>query len=627
MRRVEDGVGRDPRALRLRVALLALVGYAGLLAALLLFALISLAFFAAMYWTDTQGRIVCGLAGLAVLLGGGSLALNALLVRVPYPEGREVTRAEAPELFNTLDELRQRLGSAPFHKVLINSEFNAGVAQLPRLGALGWTRNYLILGLPLLEALSSDEMRAVLAHEFTHLSRRHGRFSHWLYRLRRSWEEVFKQMARPTAQGEISLRPLTVWFMNWLWPRFNAHAFVLSRTNEYEADAQAARLAGTANMGASLIRLRLHARQLEDKFWPDLWLLANEQAEPPGDVFERIRASLRAGLDERERRLWLQEALREASTNLDTHPCLAERLRALGATPADISSALPELSPLSAAEVFLGPAMEEIRRDTQKLWRKAVVDHWRKRHERAESISHRLVSLEKAAPNAENDPDTLWEKAMALLNLRKEETVTPLLRRIIELRSDHLGANFHLGRILLEAGDDSGMAHLERVMAEDDESVPQAASLLHDHYRRMGLKDKICELDARMDDYEKNLDASRAERREVTVKDSFIPHELTPTELDALRAVLAAEPDLVKAELGRKELKFFPKQKLFLLCVRCRPIWHFFRDRERERALASRLSASARLPGRVLVFAPSGGFRALAKKLSRVPGAEVFRRE
>ena len=91
-------------------------------------------------------------------------------------------------------------------------------------------------------ARSPEEVRAILAHEFAHLSRAHGRFSHWIYRLRRSWEHVFQQFSRPRAQGEVSLRPIVVKCVDYFWPRFNAHAFVLSRANEYEADALAARL-------------------------------------------------------------------------------------------------------------------------------------------------------------------------------------------------------------------------------------------------------------------------------------------------------------------------------------------------------------------------------------------------
>ena len=113
VRRVEQGVGRKPAALRWRVLQLALVGYAGLLFWLLVIVLIAAAFFVAMYWTDWEGKLICGLVGAGVLFGGGWVALRALLVRLPPPQGRPLTRPEVPELFAMLDDLQQQLRSAP----------------------------------------------------------------------------------------------------------------------------------------------------------------------------------------------------------------------------------------------------------------------------------------------------------------------------------------------------------------------------------------------------------------------------------------------------------------------------------------------------------------------------------
>ena len=82
---------------------------------------------------------------------------------------------------------------------------------------------------------------------------------------------------------------------------------------------------------------------------------------------------------------------------------------------------------------------------------------------------------------------------------------------------------------------------------------------------------------------------------------------------------LAAEPEVVGADLGRKALRHFAKQRLFLLSVRIRRPWHGFPDRDRAAALVQRLSSSLHLPGRVLVFAPMGGFRALGRNFTRFP--------
>ncbi len=630
VRRVEEGVGRRPRSLRLHLAWLALVGYSGLLASLAVVIALALPLFVVAAFADLFGAILLGLFGSAVLLGGGWAVGRVLWVRLTPPKGRAVTRSEAPTLHALLDDLRAKLRSARFHCALLVPACNAAVVQVPCLGVLGWSRNYLLLGLPLLEGLSTDELRAVLAHECAHLSKQHARFSHWIYRLRRSWEQVFAQLSRPRVQGEVSMRPLIVKFVAWFWPRFNAHAFVLSRANEYEADAIAARLAGEANLASALLRAALHERQLAEKFWPDLWQLANSDALPPHGVFKRLRDCLRAGPAPEDGLRWVEQAFRFTTSNADTHPCLTDRLRALGRLPEGVAQgrfpAPPPAPQPSACDELLGESLQKIRGDIELDWREEVGAQWRERHTRAAALHHRLASIDQSVSDSATDVDGLWDKAHVLLDLKGVEAAEPLLRQILSLQPTHVAANFHLGRRLLEAGNESGEAHLERAVAEAEELVPQVCELLRVHFQRAGRTDRLRELAARLDRYEKNLAASHAERRSVSASDPLLAHGLTDAELSALLEVLSAEQDLVSAHLARKQLRYFPNQKLFLLCVRVRRAWHRFPARDREQSLINRLSSAVRLPGRVLIFARAGSFRALARHLWKLPGAMIFRR-
>ena len=627
VREVEGGIGRRPAALRWRVAWLAMLGYAFLLTGLFMVVVLAAGFFTVMFWADFPGKIVCGGAGVVILFGGGWAVLRALLIRVPPPEGVPITRADAPPLFALLDDLRARLRSVPFHHVRLIPVHNAAVVQVPRLGLLGWSANYLLVGLPLLDGHSPNEVHAILAHEFAHLSRQHGRFSHWIYRLRRSWETIFEQISRPQIRGQVSLRPLMVRCIDFFWPRFNAHAFVFSRANEYEADTVAARLTGADHMAGALVRGALQDRLLDQKFWPDLWQLANGQALPPADALARLRDALRAEPSPDDRARWLAEALRLPTTNADTHPCLTDRLRALDrlSSEPECSRSVAAPNP-SAAQVFLGPALEPFRAKVEALWCEDIKERWAARHAKAGALSHRLASFEQSVPDPAADADSLWEKATVLLDLKGDDAVEPILRQILSLRPDHIPANFQLGRILLEKDRAEGEAHLERAMAGDDEVVPRACALLHQHYRRAGQPDRLREIEVRLDRYEKDLAASRAERSEVNARDPLIPHGLSLEELGVLRETLAADAALALGELARKDLRHFPKQKLFLLCVRRRRPWHRLPNAGQDQALVNRLTQTVHLPGRLLVFAPSSGFSALARKLRTVAGAEVFRR-
>ncbi|MGH9360615.1 MAG: M48 family metallopeptidase, partial [Thermoanaerobaculia bacterium] len=178
--RLEEGALRRPGAYRRKVLGLAVLGY-GYVLAVLAILLAALAGLAVLLLRGTGRAAIFKLAAfLAVLVW---VVLRALWVRLEPPQGLRLTPERAPRLFAELEGLRQALDAPPLHAVLFNRDFNASIAQVPRLGGLGWHRNFLTLGLPLLQALSPEQLRAVLAHEWGHLSRTHGRFGAWIYRI------------------------------------------------------------------------------------------------------------------------------------------------------------------------------------------------------------------------------------------------------------------------------------------------------------------------------------------------------------------------------------------------------------------------------------------------------------
>ena len=108
------------------------------------------------------------------LLPIGALAfviLRSLAVRIDPPEGIPVSRAEAPTFYDAIDEINRAVRGPSLHAVLLDADLNAGVVQVPRFGIFGG-RSYLVIGLPLLQALTPTEFRAVLAHELAHPPRR-----------------------------------------------------------------------------------------------------------------------------------------------------------------------------------------------------------------------------------------------------------------------------------------------------------------------------------------------------------------------------------------------------------------------------------------------------------------------
>jgi len=100
----------QPAAYERRVRLLALVGYASLVFALVLVLglIAGLALF--LFWWRTEGHPTVLFSGLFVALGTLAFAiLHSVTVSAPPPRGVRLTRGDAPELFDLIEEVRSAL--------------------------------------------------------------------------------------------------------------------------------------------------------------------------------------------------------------------------------------------------------------------------------------------------------------------------------------------------------------------------------------------------------------------------------------------------------------------------------------------------------------------------------------
>jgi Zn-dependent protease with chaperone function len=261
-------------------------------------------------------KAIIGLIAVLIVFG------RALWVRSEQLTGVRITRADAPGLFDEVEAIRRTLRAPRVHRVLLTDDYNAGVVQQPRLGVLGWYQNYLLVGYPLLAALTADEARAVLAHEFAHLSRAHSRFTAWICRTRQRWSQLVHAL-----ENGSQVSPYR-WFAAWYVPYFGAYSMVLARRHEFEADRLAATIVGPEAMADALVALRIRGRAVQADFWTPLSQRATETPEVPGDVFEQLTECAVAAVPVDRALAWLEEELRAPTQVGETHPSLSARMAA-----------------------------------------------------------------------------------------------------------------------------------------------------------------------------------------------------------------------------------------------------------------------------------------------------------
>jgi Zn-dependent protease with chaperone function len=276
------------------------------------------------------------------MLAGGA-SINRDMCGMRQAQGERVGSLEAPRLFVLLADLQHRMRCAPVAQVVITEDFNASVLQASRCGFIGPRRSSLLLGLPLMRSLKVRQFAAVLAHELAHLVCGHGR--HRLspaHRMRQLWSQPGATF-RPAAEHRDTALPL-------------------ARRNEFEADAMAARLTSPRGTAQALTSVTLFGCYLEHHYWPAVHAAARDPGSHPAPLsrfdptgIQRVPAG--------QLRQWRDGAMQRPTGVCDTHPCLGDRLEALGQT-----AEFAPPSPGEGADRLLGDSLGRVERALDLRW-------------------------------------------------------------------------------------------------------------------------------------------------------------------------------------------------------------------------------------------------------------------
>jgi tetratricopeptide (TPR) repeat protein len=584
--------------------------------------------------------IVLLLAGAVVLLGWSSrpsglviipgmllvLVAKALL-SLPSPEGQPLVRPEAPELFDLIDDVRRGVDAPAPHVVLLTTEINAAVAELPRFAVFG-VRRFLLLGVPLLHGLPPDELRAVLAHEFAHVSRRHPRNARRRARLQHTWSSL--AFSAQLSRGWFAF--LFVPFFRWYAPRYAARVEAVQRGEEYESDELAAAQAGRPAAARALARIALLQQYLERAFLPELFAATLERDVPPDDAFARLCLALPDAAAHPSAERWLALLLADRSDEGDSHPALGERLHALG-IPSGAGQARTLVDVLRytrgeamAAGVFTPDLLRRHGAVLGAAWTEAYAGAWPLRRADARIwTSAAEAGAEAADSHAALLARARWTAAAA------PDSALPLLRRAVARMPDNFELRLLLGRALVEqsaASDrEDGIRLLEAVLARDSAHAFEAAVTLRRVYASEGRARETERCRRRLRQLRDAALSELRERAGLRFGDAVRPLPVQPATLDTLQRACDAIPELRRAFLVQKASRWFPDSPLTVLAFEVGTKWYRPAFGAAEERVGQALLAAVAIPeAQELVIQPLASQGSLRRRLRALDGALVFDR-
>lgn len=402
---------------------------------------------------------------------------KGLFAKIPKPVGASVTRSQAPALWAEVDRIADRAGAQRPAEIILDFDMNAAAVSRPRFGLLGGVQSILLLGVPLLAALSPDQARSVIAHEFGHFAGEHGKFGGRIYRL----HEMLGVIAESSG---FAFKPFFRWFMG----RFTAMSFVLRRQQEYEADSMAAKLVGPEVAASALARLPVADMAADKNVWEHYAEQARSSATPPSsfmaDFPERLRLPVEQEVVDRARNYLLE---READYD-DSHPSFKDRAAGFGFKDLDeakLNSWITTAPPKSALEEFV-PNYASI---TADFVRQVYHPAWTAMHQEAAQDEARLHELDSLRERGALTFEQRMERADLIFPRDKQEGIR-LYRELQAERPNMPEIQIRLAAAYLRDGDLTlGEPLMRQAIAGNAAFAPHGLRLIAEARAKAGVSE------------------------------------------------------------------------------------------------------------------------------------------
>jgi hypothetical protein len=404
--------------------------------------------------------IYAGLA--AVVLASAVALLRMFFMRVDAPEGRAISRTEAPRLFETLDKMCKKLDGPSIDHVVLSDDYHVELLPLRTRAISGRYTNYLILGLPYMLGAPAKEMLSAIAFDYSYLCGTHGKFAAKVYRQGRTFATLNEQLRLKSESRRGGL--ITRAFRSFL-AYHQAHVIAFLRQNGVAAEVASTKMFGPQIRANGLIREALLKRWIKDEFWPKLMKQAENSPRPMFMPFAAMRTAFDASYEQWATRERLTEAWVAKPASQEIHPTLRERVEAI-AQP----GMLPARVKVTAAAALLEDATKRIVEEFDKAWWKEEKKHWDVKFLNASRSKSRVRDLSEFEMHDQKELASLRAEFDSL------EAAKPVLEDLLKQPGGPFPKAAYLyGRILLDESNDAGLEHLA-IAATNDPSLTEEAA-------------------------------------------------------------------------------------------------------------------------------------------------------
>jgi hypothetical protein len=349
----------------------------------------------------------------------------------------------------------------------------------------------------------------------------------------------------------------------------------------------------------------------------------DDRAEPPKSIFNHMSVAIHQDVKLDDAAKWLKQALAATTDTADTHPCLTERLAALGYSDRLEQFLSSQPAPNNAAEKFLASSLQQLTEHFNLTWQEQVSTFWRQRYAYAQAAQKDLQALEEKALQQPLTTEEAWNRAKWTAEFRETEVAIALCQEFLAAHPQHAAANYALGQILLQQHDATGIDYMERAMAADVDNIMPACELIYSFLIQQGDRETARTYEQRAIQHYRLLLQARQERSQLGAGDRFQPHDLSDEAIGQLQQQLSSHAQIERAYLVQKIVQYLPEKPCYILALKRDRKW--FKQLETSQGEPELLQQlMLEISAEILIVILNDNTRDLEKKIGKIEGAAVY---
>lgn len=323
----------------------------------------------------------------AILLFCLFISYQIFRLNFPRVPGLKMSKELAPGLYKLISEVRKLTERPSIRNIVMTDQYELRIEETPRYGYPFAASNTLVVGMPMLQTLSSEQFRGELMRLFGQYAGGRFRVTHWLFRTRLLWRKYQYALQKRNRIGEMPLR----WFFSVYAPFFEAVTVPAARMDELVADSAVLEWLNDRDYFDTVKSSIIAEKFLDAYYWRNVYQTALKNPQAVLNPFAKLE-HVSGHLNSKEfRQKWLKDAYAQEQNFAEDMPVLSARME-------NICQAQLRDVPIvekTAAEVCLGSARKNYVPLIDKLWRSTTFANWKADYDKRQADVQTVKKLSR----------------------------------------------------------------------------------------------------------------------------------------------------------------------------------------------------------------------------------------